>query len=77
MLTFSGEELMQSLAQTQILLQNVWAENSHQFGEFVPDNAAFNFPPSRDLFTMNVDLSRLNASPGMTMKFPDFEGTIY
>ena len=54
-----GEELMQSLAQTQLLLQNVWAENYHQFGEFVPDNTNFNFPVSQDLFTHNVDLSRL------------------
>jgi hypothetical protein len=75
-LKLSGEDLMQSLAQTQMLLENVWVENYHDFGEFNPDNSAFNFPPSQDLFTRNVDLSTLTPPPpppmvGMPMKFPD------
>ena len=74
----SGEDLMQSLAQTQLLLQNVWAENYHDFGEFVPDNLAFNFPTTQDLFTRNMDLSRLQtpvvSNPNMPMKFPDVIG---
>lgn len=66
---------MKSLAQTQILLQNVWADNYHQFGEFVPDNSSFNFPASQDLFTRNLDLSRLPAGNGMiNSKAPEFEG---
>ena len=59
---------MQSLAQTQLLLQNVWSDNYHQFGEFVPENNTFNFPPSQDLFTRNLDLSRLS--------FNDVEGEL-
>ena len=69
---------MQSLAQTQLLLQNVWAENYHDFGEFVPDNLAFNFPTTQDLFTRNMDLSRLQTpvvpNSNMPMKFPDVIG---
>eukprot|EP00095_Tigriopus_kingsejongensis_P010168 maker-scaffold202_size261857-snap-gene-0.14 protein:Tk10168 transcript:maker-scaffold202_size261857-snap-gene-0.14-mRNA-1 annotation:"hypothetical protein CGI_10009091" len=65
----SREDLMQSLAQTQMLLQNVWAENYHEFGEFIPDNSAFNFPPAQDLFTRNIDLSRLPV--GIPMQFPE------
>ena len=69
---------MQSLAQTQLLLQNVWAENYHDFGEFVPDNLAFNFPTTQDLFTRNMDLSRLPAPAAATMpmKFPDVLGKL-
>ena len=64
---------MQSLAQTQMLLQNVWADNYHEFGEFVPDNNAFNFPVTEGLFTRNIDLSRL-PPVGMPLRFPDIIG---
>ena len=69
---------MQSLAHTQLLLRNVWADNYHQFGEFIPDNAAFNFPPAQDLFTRNVDLSRLlqqeDKQAWVPIRFPDLKG---
>lgn len=54
---------MQSLAQTQMLLENVWVENYHDFGEFsrqrqLLDHTAFNVPLTRDLFGhVNGDLS--------------------
>ncbi len=66
---------MQSLAQTQLLLRNVWADNYHQFGEFIPvDNTAFNhFPATPDLFTRNVDLSMLEQDHQF-LKLPDFFG---
>ena len=54
---------MQSLAQTQMLLENVWAENYHDFGEFsrqsqLLDHSSFNVPLTRDLFGhVNGDLS--------------------
>ncbi len=63
---------MQSIAQTQLLLRNVWADNYHQFGEFIPsDNNVFNhFPTAQDLFTRNMDLSWLEPDPSFN-RLPD------
>ena len=54
----SREELLKSFVNTQMLLQNVWADNYHEFGEFQPDDSSFNFPATQSLFTANMDLSR-------------------
>ncbi len=51
---------MKNLAHAQKLLENVWMNNYHEFGEFNPDNTAFNFPVTQDLFTRNIDLSALS-----------------
>ena len=62
---------MQSLAQTQMLLENVWAENYHDFGEFsrqsqLMDHSSFNVPLTRDLFGhVNGDLSNFPHLLGM------------
>ena len=63
---------MQSLAQTQMLLENVWAENYHDFGEFsrqsqLLDHSSFNVPLTRDLFGhVNGDLSNFPHLLGTT-----------
>ena len=66
------EDLMQSIAQTQMLLENVWAENYHDFGEFsrqsqLLDHSSFHVPLTRDLFGhVNGDLSSFPHLLGMT-----------
>ena len=67
------EDLMQSIAQTQMLLENVWAENYHDFGEFsrqsqLLDHSSFHVPLTRDLFGhVNGDLSSFPHLLGTTL----------